>query len=422
MIKRLRGTYDILPEESQKWQYLENNLRQTAGRYGYREIRTPVIEEAELFTRSIGEATDIVEKELYSFKDRKGRNIALRPEGTASVIRAYLEAGINPDILTKLFYCGDMFRYDRPQKGRNREFRQFGVEVIGSPDPALDAEVISMAVFMLESLGLTNVEINLNSVGCTDCRGVYYNKLKEFISSSNAGLCETCKARLGRNPMRVFDCKEEKCRQVLEKAPAISSSLCHGCAQAFEEVKKYLSAIDVKFAVNPMLVRGLDYYTRTAFEITCRDFWDSSPQQNALVAGGRYDNLIAEMGGQSVPAVGWAMGMERVLLALEIMNKNPANEEETGFYIASLGEIAFTEAFKVADRLRRSGFRILSSGSTKSLKSQMREADRLKAKYTLILGGDELAKGIIMLRDMRSSTQKEIPLADLESELKMLKS
>lgn len=421
MFNKIRGTYDIMPEEAAKWQYLEKTLKETAERYGFGEIRTPVIEEAGLFSRSIGEATDIVEKELYVFNDRKGRAIALRPEGTASVIRAYLESGAKPDVLAKFYYYGDMFRYDRPQKGRYREFRQFGVEAIGSPDPAVDAEVISMAMFMFVSMGLKNLTLYLNSIGCSECRRVYYDKLKNYINSpdlNSGNLCQTCQGRISRNPMRVFDCKEEGCRKVLEKAPFISDSLCPDCAKAFEGVKSYLSGLDVSFVLNPRLVRGLDYYTRTAFEIVCNDM--DSPQQNALAAGGRYDNLISDLGGQPTPAVGWAMGIERVLLALEKTGSVVPSGGKKGFYIASLGEKAFAEAFKIADRLRKSGFTAQIPGSAKSLKSQMREADRLGAKYVMIIGDDELAKGILQLKDMETGSQSEVKLAGLEDSLRSL--
>lgn len=423
MIKRLRGTYDVLPEEVIKWQYIENTFREILERYGYKEIRTPVVEETSLFTRSIGETTDIVIKEMYTFLDQKGRSITLRPEGTASVVRAFLEAGISPDVLTKLYYWGDMFRYDRPQKGRYREFRQIGVEAIGSPGPSLDTEVISLALYLLETLGLKDLTLNLNSVGCADCRRLYYKKLKDYFNASTTlstgKLCPACQKRLEKNPMRIFDCKEADCQRALEGAPTITESLCSSCVSAFEEVKKYLSLLNIPFVVNPRLVRGLDYYTRTAFEITYEKM--GSPQQNALVAGGRYDNLIQELGGPPTPAVGFAMGMERVLLAMEIAKVDIPTRKKVEVYFASMGDVAFQEAFKIIDRLRRKGFYVYATSSGKSLKSQLREADRLGVQYTLILGGDELSRQIIMLRDMKNSTQREIPLKNLENELLKIK-
>lgn len=436
MIKRLRGTYDILPEDVIKWQYVENTFREIVERYGYSEIRTPVIEETSLFTRSIGETTDIVAKEMYTFLDQKGRSITLRPEGTASVVRAFLEAGTGSDVLTKLYYCGDMFRYDRPQKGRYREFRQVGVEAIGSASPAIDVEVISLAMYLLETLGLNDLSLNLNSVGCIDCRRIHYNKLKDYFNSSAAlttgssilskveglatdKLCPACQKRLEKNPMRIFDCKEENCQRNLEKAPTITESLCSDCASAFEEVKKYLTLVNIPFVINARLVRGLDYYTRTAFEINYEKM--DSPQQSALAAGGRYDNLIQELGGPPTPAIGFAMGMERILLAMEIAKAEIPKRKKVAVYFASLGEVAFQEAFKIIDGLRRKGFYIYATASGRSLKSQLREAGRLGVEYTLILGGDELSRGVVMLRDMKNSTQREIELKELENELVNIK-
>jgi len=422
MIKRLRGTYDVLPQDAIKWQYVEDVFSVILERYGYREIRTPVIEETSLFTRSIGETTDIVTKEMYTFLDQKGRSITLRPEGTASVVRAFLEGSISPDALTKLYYWGDMFRYDRPQKGRYRKFCQVGVEAIGSAIPALDAEVISLAMCLLETLGLKDLKLNLNSVGCVDCRRVYYEKLKDYFNSSTVvtmgKLCPTCQKRLEKNPMRIFDCKEENCQRTIEKAPTIAESLCSNCTLAFENLKKYLSLLDIPFVLNTRLVRGLDYYTRTAFEITYEKM--GSPQQNALAAGGRYDNLIQELGGPPTPAIGFAMGMERILLAMEIAKVNIPTGKKVEIYFVSLGEVAFQEAFKIIDRLRRKGFYVYATTSGRSLKSQLREADRLCVGYTLILGGDELSRRVVMLRDMENSTQREIPLKDLEDELAKL--
>lgn len=418
MINRPRGTYDVLPDEAAKWQYLERVFRKIIESYGYEEIRTPVFEETELFRRSIGEATDIVEKEMYSFTDQKGRSFTLRPEGTASVIRAYLEAGMRPDVLMKLYYYGDMFRYDRPQKGRYRQFRQMGVEAIGSSNPAIDAEVISLAMFLLGKLGISGLELNINSVGCIDCRGFYYEKLKDFIRSNNTKMCNTCQARIERNPMRVFDCKEEDCKAVLRSAPKITDSLCQACRAALDEVKKYLSVLGIVFVENPGLVRGLDYYTRTAFEIICKKI--DSPQQNTIIAGGRYDNLVKDLGGPDAPAVGWAMGMERILLAVEACNVELSLKPSISFHVASLGDKAFAEAFKTAEKLRRKGFSVNLSISDKSLKAQMREANRLGVRYALILGDDELSRGVVLVRDMQASSQKEISLKNIENEIASL--
>lgn len=419
MIKRLRGTYDVLPEEVVRWQYIENTFREILERYGYKEIRTPVFEETSLFSRSIGETTDIVEKEMYTFLDKKGRSITLRPEGTASIVRAYIEAGINPEVLAKFYYYGDMFRYDRPQKGRFREFRQIGVEAIGNSSPSLDAEVISLGIYLLESVGLKDLDLNLNSIGCSDCRRIYYDKLRNYFNfSDREKLCPTCQKRLEKNPLRIFDCKEEKCQRLLKEAPAIADFICKNCTQSFEAVKKYLAALDISFTINPRLVRGLDYYTRTAFEILFKKM--DSPQQNTLLAGGRYDNLIEELGGPKCPAVGFAAGMERILLAMEISKVSLQEDKNIEIYFASLGEVAFFEAFKITNRLRKNGFYIMGAESGRSLKSQLREADRLGVRYTLILGGDELSRGVVMLRDMKESKQQEIPLKNLETELRKL--
>jgi len=419
MINKLRGTYDLMPEDAKKWQFVESTFKEILNNYGYGEIRTPLIEETALFTRSIGETSDIVTKEIYAFNDRKGRSIALRPEGTASIVRAYIEASIKSDVLTKWWYSGDMFRYDRPQKGRYREFRQMGVEVFGSASPAVDAEVISLAICLLQTIGLKDLTLYLNSVGCTDCRRLYYSKLKNYFNSlkdtEKKGLCETCKIRLEKNPMRIFDCKEEGCRLLLKSAPTITESLCEDCASDFESVKNYLDLIGIAYVVNPRLVRGLDYYTKTAFEIVYEKM--DSAQQNALAAGGRYDNLTQELGGSSTPAIGFAIGMERILYCMELAQIQSEVKEEKSIYFAFLGATAEKKAFKLIDNLRRKGLCVFSNPDGKSLKSQMREADRLKAGSVIILGEDELAKNIVILKNMKSGEQKEVKIGEIENEL-----
>ena len=409
-----RGTKDILPDGVERWRYVEGKIRDICERFGYREIRTPLFEHTELFQRGIGDTTDVVEKEMYTFLDRGGRSITLRPENTAAAVRAYLEHKLYAeDALTKLFYIGSMFRFDRPQKGRFREFHQFGVEALGEASPAVDAEIILLAVRFLQSLGLKELSLSINSVGDPACRPVYRQKLKDFFKEKLDGLCEDCRSRYDRNPMRILDCKNERCQSLSIGAPEITDCLCDECAEHFEKVKSYLTAAGVPFSCDPRLVRGLDYYTKTAFEIK----YEPLGAQSAVAGGGRYDGLVEEIGGAPTPAVGFAVGLERVMLAMEMQNLFPEREEGADAFVVALGDEAKDEAFCLLAELRDAGLSARMDYAGRSMKSQMKQADKANARYALILGEDELAKGVVTVRDMESSGQEQVAREDIVNKL-----
>lgn len=409
-----RGTKDILPDGVERWRYVEEKIRELCDRFGYREIRTPLFEHTELFQRGIGDTTDVVEKEMYTFLDRGGRSITLRPENTAAAVRAYLEHKLYAeDALTKLFYIGSMFRFDRPQKGRFREFHQFGVEALGEASPAVDAEIILLAVRFLESLGLKELSLSINSVGDPACRPVYRQKLKDFFKEKLDGLCDDCRSRYDRNPMRILDCKNERCHSLSIGAPEITDCLCDECAEHFEKVKSYLTAAGVPFTCDPRLVRGLDYYTKTAFEIK----YEPLGAQSAVAGGGRYDGLVEEIGGAPTPAVGFAVGLERVMLAMEMQNLFPEIEEGADAFVVAMGDEAKDEAFCLLAELRDAGLSARMDYAGRSMKSQMKQADKANARYALILGEDELAKGVVTLRDMESSGQEQVAREDIVNKL-----
>ena len=409
-----RGTKDILPDSVERWRYVEEKIRDVCRRFGYREIRTPLFEHTELFRRGIGDTTDVVEKEMYTFEDRGGRSITLRPENTASAVRAYLEHKLYAeDALTKLFYIGSMFRFDRPQKGRFREFHQFGVEALGEKSPAVDAEIILLAVRFLQSLGLSELSLSLNSVGDSACRPVYREKLRDFFREKLDGLCEDCRSRYERNPMRILDCKNPKCRELSVGVPEITDCLCDECADHFEKVKSYLTAAGIRFTCDPRLVRGLDYYTKTAFEIK----YEPLGAQSAVAGGGRYDGLVEEIGGAPTPAVGFAVGLERVMLAMEMQELFPESSEEVDAFVVAMGDAAKAEAFRLLAELRDAGFAALTDYAGRSMKSQMKQADKAKARYALILGEDELAKGVVTLRNMESSGQEQVARDEIINKL-----
>ena len=409
-----RGTKDILPDGVERWRYVEEKIRDICERFGYREIRTPLFEHTELFQRGIGDTTDVVEKEMYTFTDRGGRSITLRPENTAAAVRAYLEHKLYAeDALTKLFYIGSMFRFDRPQKGRLREFHQFGVEALGEASPAVDAEIILLAVRFLQSLGLKELSLSINSVGDPACRPVYREKLKEFFSGKLDGLCDDCRSRYDRNPMRILDCKNEHCHELSVGAPEITDCLCDECAEHFEKVKSYLTAAGVPFTCDPRLVRGLDYYTKTAFEIK----YEPLGAQSAVAGGGRYDGLVEEIGGNPTPAVGFAVGLERVMLAMEMQDLFPETEEGSDAFIVAMGDAAKEEAFRLLTELRDAGLSARMDYAGRSMKSQMKQADKANARYALILGEDELAKGVVTLRNMESSAQEQVAREEIVNKL-----
>jgi histidyl-tRNA synthetase len=411
---RPRGTNDLLPGEIEKWQYLEGVLREVAELYGYQEIRTPIFEHTELFQRGVGETTDIVEKEMYTFLDRSGRSLTLRPEGTASTVRALLENKLHAGALpVKFYYIAPMFRYDRPQAGRYRQFHQFGVEVFGAAEPGLDAEVIAMMLDIYGRLGLKDLRVELNSVGCSDCRKVYRAALQEHLKEKLLELCPTCQGRYKKNPLRIFDCKSRQCQELVADAPTITESLCPACREHFSRVQEYLKELQIPYHLNPYMVRGLDYYTRTAFEIVA----EGIGAQSSIGGGGRYDNLVEECGGPPLPGIGYAMGMERILLALEKQQvKLPLSRRQT-IFLAALGKEAQKAAAVLAQELRQRGLSAEWDYQGRSLKAQLKTADRLGAVFTVIIGEEELQKGTVLIRKMQESRQESLPLEQVGSYL-----
>ncbi|MBQ1855337.1 MAG: histidine--tRNA ligase [Anaerovibrio sp.] len=410
-----RGTKDILPDTVGDWLYVEDSIRSLCRRFGYQEIRTPMFEHTELFQRGIGEGTDVVDKEMYTFTDRGERSITLRPENTASAVRAYLQNKLYAEnALTKLFYIGSMFRYDRPQAGRMREFHQFGVEAIGESNPAVDAEIILLAMKLLQGLGLNDLELYINSVGCPTCRAKYRTMLQDFFRDKLDDLCGDCRSRFDRAPMRILDCKKDAEKPYMKDAPKITDCLCDECSDHFQKLQKHLEKAGVKFELDPRLVRGLDYYTKTAFEIK----YPPLGAQSAVAGGGRYDGLIEEMGGNPTPAVGFATGLERVLLALEKQGLLPDKNRSVDVYVVALGEAAQEEAFKLVMDLRDAGFSAAVDYAGRSMKAQMKQANKLGAKFAAIMGDDELSEGVVMLRDMAGSEQEKVPVNELISKLK----
>ena len=410
-----RGTKDILPDAVGDWNYVEGEIRELCRRFGYSEIRTPIFEHTELFQRGIGEGTDVVDKEMYTFTDRGERSITLRPENTASAVRAYLQNKLYAQSnLVKLFYIGSMFRYDRPQAGRMREFHQFGVEALGEANPAVDAEVILLAMNLLEGLGLKDLELSINSVGCPKCRSKYRTMLQDFFRDKLEDLCEDCRSRFERSPLRVLDCKKDSDKPYMADAPKITDCLCEECADHFAKLKELLTSAGISFTHDPRLVRGLDYYTKTAFEIK----YPPLGAQSAVAGGGRYDGLIEEMGGNPTPAVGFATGLERLLLALESQNLLPEKNRSVDAYVVALGETAQAEGFKLLNSLRQQGLSAAMDFAGRSMKAQMKQANKLGAKYSVILGEDEIAEGVVMLRSMEDSSQAKVPMAQVAEKIK----
>jgi histidyl-tRNA synthetase len=403
-ISAVRGVKDILPEEVWKWQFIESASRRIMENFGFNEIRIPVFEYTELFARSIGQETDIVEKEMYNFQDSKGESLSLRPEGTAGVVRACIDHHrLQPDSVSKLYYTGPMFRHERPQKGRYRQFYQIGAEVFGTDNPWVDAEILSMLHLLFQTLGISDTVLQINSLGCTECRPVYRKALQKFLRNEQASLCTDCRRRTAGNPLRVLDCKRPDCKEATQSAPSVLASLCRNCMAHFEKVKGTLDLMGVPYEVNARLVRGLDYYTRTTFEILT----DQLGSQNSVAAGGRYDGLVEQLGGRPTPAIGFALGMERLaaLLPEETNHSRPKP-----LYLAPLGDAAMERVPLLLHKLRARDIPVETDYLGKSLKSQMRQADRIGAAYVGILGEDELNDGVILLRNMETKAQTKVPL------------
>ncbi len=415
-IQSIKGMNDILPSEIKLWRFVEERARCIFERFGYREIRTPIVEKTELFARGIGETTDIVEKEMYTFHDKKGRSLTLRPEATASIIRAFIQHQlVNSPTERKFYLIGPMFRHERPQKGRYRQFHQIDVEVFGYNEPMLDAEVMFMANSFLSEIGLKDVSLEINTLGCKKCRPQFKKVLQEYLLQYTDKLCADCSRRVYKNPLRCFDCKSAECGKIMADAPIIQDYVCDSCASHFMDVQNHLKKLQVAFSINPRMVRGLDYYVRTAFEIVTEHLG----AQNAVGGGGRYDGLMKDLGGPDLPGIGFAMGMERLILLL----KDRINLEENvpDIFFVSLGENAKKLGFELVQQLRKEGFSVEMDYQNRSIKSQMRSANKLGAKIALILGDDEITQGVIQVRDMERSEQWVVEMDDLIHELQSVK-
>ncbi len=410
--KAIKGTKDVLPKEVHKNQYIEATCLDVAEKYGYKEIRTPVFEHTELFQRGVGDTTDVVQKEMYSFDDKGGRNITLRPEGTAGAARSFLENGLcNEALPQKVCYLTSCYRYEKPQAGRLREFHQFGIECFGTQSPLADAEIISLANSIFNELGVKDLSLEINSIGCPTCRAEYHKALKEYFSSKKEELCDTCKDRLERNPMRILDCKSPVCSEIAKDAPVVLDYLCDECKEHFDAVKKYLEAENIEYKINPKIVRGLDYYTKTVFEFVS----NSIGAQGTVAGGGRYDGLIEELGGQKTPSLGFGMGLERLMLLMEAQGCEFPESEKPDLFIVALGDKAVLKAVEIAKDMRAEGFSCQYDLNGRGLRAQMKYADKLKAKYTIVLGDNEIDEGVAKLKDMKSGEETEIALATFVS-------
>ena len=409
-----KGTKDMLPEQAYKWHYVEGKFADICRKYGFREIRTPMFEHTEVFARGIGDTTDVVQKEMYTFNDHAGRSITLKPEGTSGVVRAFIEhkqyAEVQP---TKYYYDTDCFRYEKPQSGRLRHFHQFGIEVFGTSDMIADAEVICLANDFLTELGVNETELRINSVGCPECRSKYREALKDFLRPRYEELCGTCKDRFERNPMRILDCKSEICQEIVTDAPRMLDYLCDDCRGAFEELKANLTAMGIDFTVDPNIVRGLDYYTKTAFEFVTTKIG----AQGTVCGGGRYDHLIEELGGPPIPGVGFGLGIERLLMVMEASGAYFPPDEGVEVFIAVMGDRAKAFGLKLCREMRQKGIVAEMDTLARNIKGQFKYADRLHAKYTLIIGDNEIEKGVVSVKDMANSSQKEVRIEDIYSEI-----
>ena len=405
--KAVKGTKDVLPGEIYKTQYIESTALDVAERFGFKEIRTPVFEHTELFQRGVGDTTDVVQKEMYTFDDKGGRSITLRPEGTAGAARSFLESGLcNETLPQKVCYLTSCYRYEKPQAGRLREFHQFGVECFGAQSPLADAEIISLANTFFKELGVKDLTLEINSIGCPTCRAEYHKALKTYFEGRKDELCDTCKDRLERNPMRILDCKSPVCSEIAKDAPVVLDYLCDECREHFEKVKSYLNAQNIAFKVNPRIVRGLDYYTKTVFEFIS----ESIGAQGTVCGGGRYDGLIEELGGQKTPSLGFGLGIERLMLLMEAQGCEFPKESMPDLFIAALGEKAQLKAVEIANDMREEGFTCLYDVNGRGLRAQMKYANKLGAKYTIVLGDDEVESGIAKLKNMESGEETEIAL------------
>lgn len=413
MINVPKGTKDVLPQESYKWQFVENTARRVAKTFGAAEIRTPTFEHTEVFLRGVGETTDIVNKEMYTFLDKGGRSITLKPEGTAGVARAFVDNGLYSSALpAKLYYITQCFRYERPQAGRLREFHQFGVEFLGASDANTDAEVILLANTFLKEVGISNVSLYINSIGCKECRKKYQQALIEYFNQNIDGMCELCKDRLNKNPLRVLDCKNDGCKAINKDAPSILDYICDDCKEHFDKVKRLLDIAGVSYKVDPRIVRGLDYYTRTVFEFVS----DNIGAQGTVCGGGRYDGLIAELGGNDVPGLGFAVGIERILMLIENLGVEIPNDQKVTVYFAPMGEKEGEKAFELATALRNKGVVCDFDHMGRGIKAQFKYADKIGAKYVAVIGSNELEQGVVKLKNMTDGSEREMTFDQILSE------
>ena len=416
--RAIKGTNDMLPADSHKYQFVESTMLDIASLYGFREIRVPVFEHTEVFQRSVGDTTDVVQKEMYTFDDKGGRSITLRPELTAGVVRSVIEHGlVNGALPVKVCYVGGCYRYEKPQAGRLREFHQFGVECFGATSPAADAEVISLGLQVLETVGIKNISLEINSIGCPECRKNYHKALSEYFDMHIDALCETCRDRLSRNPMRILDCKSPVCSDLAKDAPKVIDFLCDDCQNHFDGVKAHLDAAGIKYTVNPQIVRGLDYYTKTVFEFVSGDVG----AQSTICGGGRYDGLVSQMGGPQVSALGFGMGIERLMLALQNQNAEFPEAKKCDIYIAAMGDKAAIKATSLCTALRRDGFEAQCDVCSRGLKAQMKYADKIGALYSAVLGDNEIDQNKCNIKDMKTGEIKEISLDDFSEQFMQIK-
>jgi len=414
LTKAPKGTKDVLPSESYKWIYLENTIRDLARLFGYQEIRTPIFEHTELFQRGVGDTTDIVQKEMYTFEDKAGRSITLKPEGTAGAVRAFIEGKLYSEPQpTKMYYLTPVFRYERPQAGRYRQHHQFGVEVFGAYEASVDAEIISLAMALFNKIGIRNLELNINSIGCPQCRGEYHKVLVEFLSKRKDRLCKTCNERLLKNPLRVLDCKIPECKEAMKDAPLILDYLCEDCRSHFHSLQRYLDLLGIPYKINPMIVRGLDYYTKTVFEIISTNIGS----QGTICGGGRYDGLVEQIGGPSMAGIGFGMGLERVLLEMESQNIAIPKLPDYDAFVITIGEEAKEKAFSLVYRMRLSGISADLDHIARSVKAQFKYSNKTNAPFVCILGEDELKNGTVKVKDMKTGSEESILMDQLISYL-----
>ena len=413
IIQAPKGTKDLLPADSYKWQFLEKKLSEIAGTYGCRQIRTPIFEYTELFTRGVGETTDVVQKEMYTFNDKGNRSMTLKAEGTAPSVRAFIENGLFNDAQpTKLFYFTPVFRYENVQKGRLRQHHQFGIEVFGVSDASIDAEIISLAMRVYSELGVDNLSLHINSIGCPVCRKKYNDILKKYLMSRYDELCDTCKTRFEKNPMRILDCKVESCKEIVKDAPLIIDYICDECSQHFENLKKYLGALNIKYEIDPLIVRGLDYYSKTVFEIISNDI--------TICGGGRYDYLIEQIGGPSMPAFGFGMGLERLLLTLEENNISIPKENFIQLYVGSMGATFKIEAMKLVNSLRVKNINCECDHMNRSVKAELKYSNKINALFTVVIGEEEISSGKAKFKRMSDGMQFEVKLSCLDDIVKLI--